>query len=79
MKEVFKMTNVSGASASNFFHFTEHSVVVSKSMIKRGIDIRLDTQSKYTDFSFDENMRIKKKSDKYLEDMLFVKIEKDII
>ena len=79
MKEVLKMTNVSGASASNFFHFTEHSVIVSKTIIKRSIDVRLDTQSKYTDFSFDKNMRIKKRSDKYLEDMLFVKIEKDII
>jgi cyclase len=37
--KVFEETNVSAASAANFFHFTEHSVNVTKSIIKKELDI----------------------------------------
>jgi len=77
--EVFDKTNVSAASASNMFHFTEHSVIITKAIIKRTMDIRLDTFADYSDSLFDNNIRLNKKSDKYLEDMLFIKIEKEII
>lgn len=77
--EVFNNTNVSAASASNMFHFSEHSVITTKALIKKRINIRLDTFANYSEASFDNNLRLSKKSDKYLEDMLFIKIEKEII
>ena len=77
--KVFSETNVSAASAANFFHFTEHSVNVTKSIIKKKMDIRLETFADYSDSSYDENMRLNKKTDEILENMLFIRIEKEII
>ena len=76
---VFEETNVSAASAANFFHFTEHSVNVTKSIIKKELDIRLETFADYKDSSYDVNMRLDKKSDEVLENMLFIRIKKEII
>ncbi len=77
--EVFKNTKVSAASAGNLFHFTEHSVNMTKANIKKEIDIRLETYASYAKNNFDENFRLKKKMDKELEDLLYIKIEKEII
>lgn len=77
--KVFDETNVSAASAANFFHFTEHSVNVTKSIIKKELDIRLETFADYKDSCYDVNMRLDKKSDEVLENMLFIRIEKEII
>lgn len=77
--KVFEETNVSAASAANFFHFTEHSVNVTKSIIKKELDIRLETFADYKDSCYDVNIRLDKKSDEVLENMLFIRIEKEII
>jgi len=77
--EVFQKTKVSAASAANFFHFSEHSVNTTKYNIKKDINVRLETFADYNNTAFDENMRIKKKPDGVLENMLFVRIEKEII
>lgn len=76
---VFNDTNVSAASAANFFHFTEHSVICTKSIINNSIPLRLETFSTYSENKFDKNLRLIKKSDQELEDMLFIRIEKEII
>lgn len=77
--KVFSETKVSAASAANFFHFTEHSVNQCKSIIKKEFDIRLETNANYAESSFDEFLRLNKKEDSILEEMLFFKIEKEII
>jgi len=77
--EVFTRTKVSAASAANFFHFTEHSVNTTKANIFRNIPIRHETYADYEDNSFDEELRLKKKTDSTLEEMLFIRIEKEII
>lgn len=77
--KVFQKTNVSAASAANFFHFYEHSVNITKSALKREIDVRLETHANYNDNIFDEDFRLQKKNDKELEEMLFVRITKEII
>jgi cyclase len=77
--KVFEETNVSAASAANFFHFSEHSVNITKSIIKKELDIRLETFADYKDSSYDVNMRLDKKSDEVLENMLFIRIKKEII
>lgn len=76
---VFQQTNVSAASAANFFHFTEHSVNISKACISSEINIRLETFADYKEACFDETLRLKKKEDRVLEEMLFMRIEKEII
>lgn len=77
--KVFSETKVSAASAANFFHFTEHSVNQSKAIIRKRIDIRLETNANYAESSFDEFLRLNKKEDSVLEEMLFFRIEKEII
>lgn len=77
--EVFKRTNVSGAIAANFFHFYEHSVNITKSIISKHNNIRTDSYQNYFENSFDSDCRLLKKSDKELEEMLFIRINKEII
>lgn len=77
--EVFSKTHVSAASAANFFHFTEHSVNMTKRKVSKSVDVRIDTFADYADADFDDNLRLKKKSDDLLEKMLFLRIEKEII
>ena len=77
--KVFKNTKVSAASAANFFHFFEHSVNITKRGIKRNIEVRIETHADYTDNNFDENYRLTKKADSDLEEMLFIRIEKEVI
>ncbi|GBF41326.1 putative imidazoleglycerol phosphate synthase, cyclase subunit [Leptospira ellinghausenii] len=79
MVHVFSKTNVSAAAASNFFHFTEHSVNVSKSIVYKNGNIRLETYANYSENTFDSDMRLTKKDDKILEEMLFLRIEKETI
>ncbi len=77
--EVLKKTKTSASSASNFFHFTEHSVNITKANISKEINIRLETFADYSDNEFDSEYRLIKKSDASLEEMLFMRIEKEII
>jgi hypothetical protein len=77
--KVFENTNASAASAANFFHFFEHSVNITKCGIKKKIAVRLETHADYSENEFDENYRLQKKLDSVLEEMLFVRIEKEVI
>ncbi|MCT8332177.1 HisA/HisF-related TIM barrel protein [Leptospira sp. 85282-16] len=79
MVHVFSNTKVSAAAASNFFQFTEHSVNVSKSFVRKTENIRLETHANYNENEFDSEMRLTKKDDKILEEMLFLRIEKETI
>lgn len=76
---IFEKSNVSGAAASNFFHFTEHSVNITKSAIQKKNKIRIETHANYLDNPIDEFYRLNKKSDKKLKKLLNIKIEKEII
>ena len=77
--EVFNKTNTSAAAAGNFFHFTEHSVNITKANVIKQADIRLETFTNYQDNKFDKTFRLLKKNDITLEEMLFVRIEKEVI
>ncbi len=76
---VLGQTEVRAASAANFFHFTEHSVNTTKAHIVKTLDVRLETHADYNENDFDKDGRLLKKADKVLEDMLFIKIEKEEI
>jgi len=77
--EVFNKTNTSAAAAGNFFHFTEHSVNITKANIIKQADVRFETFTNYLDNKFDKTFRLLKKNDTTLEEMLFVRIEKEVI
>lgn len=79
MVSVFSKTKVSAAAAANFFHFTEHSVNVSKSFVRKTENIRLETHANYNENDLDSELRLTKKDDKILEEMLFLRIEKETI
>lgn len=79
MIEALKSTNASAVSAANFFHFTEHSVNITKAIIKKELEVRIETHADYAESMFDANMRILKKQDEILEHMLYVHIEKEVI
>ena len=59
--ELFRETNVSAACASNFFHFVEHSVNITKACIKNEYNVRIETHADYAENNFDNYMRIIKK------------------
>lgn len=77
--EVLKNTNVASVAASNMYHFTEHSVNILKANVKKEIEVRLETHADYSESKFDNYFRLKKKDDRVLEEMLFIKIEKETI
>ena len=79
MLELLRETNVSGAVAGNFFHFYEHSVNITKSIIGKQIKMRDDCYYHYRDLAFSEEGRLLKKSDDVLEKLLFVKHFKEEI
>jgi cyclase len=79
MIDLLQNTSVSAASASNFFHFTEHSVNITKANIISKLNVRLETHADYRDSNFDEECRLIKKDDNELEKMLYMKIKKEVI
>ena len=65
-------TGPSGVAAANFWHFTEHSVILTKRyLVERGLDIRLDTYADYANRRFMEDGRLKKLPDQVLDDLRF--------
>lgn len=79
-KEVLVGSAVGGACAGNLFHFTEHAVNTVKSYLaKNDVSVRIDTFANYKGYEFMDDYRIDKKSDNYLEDLLYTKIKKEII
>lgn len=78
--ELFSQTKVDAGAAGNFFHFTEHSVNICKSQINKVHPwVRLETHAHYQENPIDESGRLLKKEDSVLENLLFEKIEKEII
>jgi len=78
--EVFRESKVSAAAVGNYFHFMEHSPVIAKAYIrKHKINVRIDTTDKYTGVGFDENGRVEKRSEDYLERLKYEYIPKEVI
>lgn len=73
--DVFQKTDACAASAGNFFHFTQNSVNMTKACLVDHVPVRLETQADYKGAAFDADLRLAKKPDAVLEDMLFERIE----
>ena len=79
MLELLKRTSVCGAVAGNFFHFYEHSVNITKSIIGKQIEMRDDCYYHYRDLDFNNEGRLLRKSEDDLEKLLYVKHIKEEI
>lgn len=80
MQQVMTETSASAVSAANFFHFSEHAVITAKAALSRALaPIRLDTHANYAATPLDQDYRLSKQPDSYLEDLLFEKIPKEVI
>lgn len=77
--DVLENTEASAIAASNFFHFTEHSVTTTKAILDRRMPIRHETNMSYENNNFDKVGRLLKKDEAELEDLIYQKIEKEII
>ncbi len=76
----FLLGKATACAAGNFFHFTEHSPITTKSfLLQKGINIRLDTNAHYNDSNFDMQGRIAKKDDSYLEKIRFEYFPQEVI
>lgn len=77
--EVLEGTHASAAAAANFFHFTEHSVTLTKALVGRRVPVRRDTHASYESNCFDSAGRLLKKDDRELEELLYHRVEKEVI
>jgi imidazole glycerol-phosphate synthase subunit HisF len=70
----------SGVAAANFWHFSEHSVIVAKRYLAAaGASIRLDTYADYHDFVIDERGRAARRADEILDHLRFDYIPEEVI
>ena len=77
--ESFSVTGISALAAANIFHFWEHSITVIKSQIDLDVPIRRETGFNYFEARTDPEGRLLKKHDNDLEQMLYVKINQEVI
>ncbi len=75
-----ELGSASAVAAGNYFHFTEHSVNIVKSMLKnQGMDVRLNNQADYIAHNIDTFGRVAKAPDKELENLLYKRQMKEVI
>jgi cyclase len=77
--DVLEKTSASAIAAANFFHFFEHSVTITKALAEQYHAIRHETHALYRGIDLDQMGRLLKKPDPTLENLLFTKIEKEVI
>ena len=73
------LEEVEALAASNFFHFTEHSATVTKSLISTTEQVRHESYAKYDAVSTDQLGRLLKKPEPDLTNLLYQKLVKEII
>jgi len=81
IEEAIKIEELSAVAAANMFHYTEHSIILTKSFLKRDIQypVRLETHTTYKEFNFDTNGRLLKKNEEELAAQIFETHEKEVI
>lgn len=79
--DCFINTKVAALAAGNYFHFTEHSPIITKSYLYQNnyLGIRLETYATYRGSSFDGYGRLDKRNDQYLDKLRFEYQPKEII
>ncbi|MBK26590.1 MAG: imidazole glycerol phosphate synthase cyclase subunit [Halobacteriovorax sp.] len=72
--------DLSGVAAANFFHYFEHSVVITKTLLAaKKHSIRMDLRTRYQPEQLSDSGRVAKLDDAALSNLRFVKIEEEVI
>jgi cyclase len=79
MADLLQRTSVSAAAAANFFHFTEHSVILTKAIVGEKIPLRIETHATYRGAKLDPEMRVLKREDAVLDELLYQREEPEVI
>lgn len=67
-------------AAGNMLNFTEHSVaLVKRYLAQQGLSIRADNYASYENAAFDEDGRLVRQPEDVLHDLLFMRIEEEVI
>ncbi|MBL8806878.1 MAG: imidazole glycerol phosphate synthase subunit HisF [Rhodospirillales bacterium] len=78
--EALSAPGVSAAAAANFWHFTEHSVALTKAYCARaGVAVRRDASVRYGEFEFEADGRLAKIPDRALDERIFETLEEDAV
>lgn len=78
--KVFDSTGVHAAAAANFFHYSEHSITIIKAQLSKArVSVRHDTHAQYMGSPVNALGRLRKKPDSVLEEMLYVRMKKEVI
>lgn len=77
--DAFREGYADAVAVGNFFHFTEHSVTITKAFLKSRFPIRLDTYATYPHATFDAAGRLMKQDDAVLEKLRFEYHPKEVI
>lgn len=70
---------LSGVAASNFWHYSEHSVSIAKALIMGSVALRAESAINYASHKFNPDGRLEKLSDDVLQEMLFEKFIPEVI
>lgn len=71
---------VSAVAAGNMLNYTEHSVgLIKRHLTQNAFDLRTDSYASYENASFDEDGRLVRQSEDVLHDLLFTRIEEEVI
>lgn len=77
--QALRVPSISGVAAGNIFHFFEHSVNIIKSRANTEIPLRRDTQLDYLGAPLTDEGRVGKISERVLDELLYEKLEVEII
>ena len=77
--KAIKYTHADAFAAGNFFHFTEHSVTITKALASVTGLVRHETYAKYESNFTDHLGRLLKKSESDLDHLLYQKLIKEVI
>ena len=76
---LFKNSRVSAGAIGNSVHHFEHSLIVIKSNLDNELGIRFETQANYNNLPVDIHTRISKRSENFLNELLYQRITQEDI
>ena len=79
LNSLFKNSGISAGAIGNSVHHFEHSLIVIKSNLDNDLGIRFETQANYSDLSLDIYARVKKRSESFLNELLYQRITQEDI
>ena len=74
LDSLFKNSHISAGAIGNSVHHFEHSLIVIKSNLDSDLGIRFETHANYYDLPMDKHARIGKRSETFLNELLYQRI-----